>query len=730
MAPLVNAKEWFKKRQSKKKTSADNSNNSSNISETYAATADTSTTNTSVQKSTGSLQTQTPPLATALLAPANISETTIAPRFAPETTYVPRTQYISSKDLRKDEQPSAASASSPYLPYPTHPTQTISSLPVEMRNGSHTSLPTRFRLSDDFKKELKNSYQSQQQHISFQPTTKQKPQYHSLQNQLPPTQPRPQLKDVLKPMQEKRKSDLKRESDKTIDPSAALHDLTAKAFAEYQAAKIFKGLSAKFRTSSETLRDAESVAQEYARTIKGLWQMVEDEELSQRMADASPEEREKIIVHHNTSRELPFHGLDLTAAVARLSEKTLVQSEQAAANQQVPSTPTTRHATHRGSHESSRSDSSSLRRRSAQSGGSYRHKDSHYLPYNSQHHHHHHHNNFLKTHDPRLSAIRESGYQTEEVESQHLYQCPPAPRSSLQESRIPLHHRNCLANIQQGVPQRFPDVDEMSETASVEDLAVSSTLVSETVQQSALELQKRDHYTISERLAMEEDWRMQARLLKSVLEDEREDAMQAVALQEREQREQQEQQELRQLMDLQDQLHEQLQQQLCGVSRPERRHSKLPEQQVPQQQQQQQQRHQPELPQVEEEEEEEAMRSRRLYFYLEDDHGEQFSELASTYPDEDEEEFCKRFRLGEDEDDDDIELESDRFGQEVDFVGLPPLDGYGYGYGYKNGHYDKELPAIIGQAHRFDVREATSMMLVDPRTGFHHHDIDMISARR
>ncbi|KAF9951405.1 hypothetical protein BGZ72_007089 [Mortierella alpina] len=712
MAPLVNAKEWFKKRQSKKKTSADNSNNSSNISETYAATADTSTTTTSAQKSTGSLQTQTPPLATAILTPINLSETTIVPRFAPETTYVPKTQYISSKDLRKDEQPSAASASSPYLPYQTHPTQTTTSLPAEKRNGSHTSLPTRFRLSDDFKKELKNSHQSQQQHTSFQPT-KQKVQYHSLQNQLPPSQPRPQLKEVIKPMQEKRNSDLKRESDKTLENPAFLHDLTTKAFAEYQAAKIFKGLSAKFRTSSETLRDAESVAQEYARTIKGLWQMVEDEELSQRMADASPEERERIIVHHNTSRELPFHGLDLTAAVARLSDKAQSRSEQAAVNQQVPSTPTTRHATHRGSHESARSDSSSLRRRSAQSGGSYRHKDSHYLPYNSQHHHHH--NNLLKTHDPRLSAIRESGYQADEVETQHLYQCPPAPRSSLQESRIPLHHRNCLANIQQGVPQRFPDVDEMSETASVEDHAVSSTLVSETVQQSALELQKRDHFTISERLAMEEDWRMQARLLKSVLEDEREDAIQ-IALQEREQREQQEQQELRQLMDLQDQLHEQLQQQLCGAG-SERRHSQLPEQQVPQQ------RHQPELPQVEEEEEEEPMRSRRLYFYLEDDHGEQFSELASTYPDEDEEEFCKRFRLGEDEDDDDIELESDRFGHEVNFVGLPQFDGYRY-------NYDKELPAIIGQAQRFDVREASNMMLVDPRTGFHHHDIDMVSARR
>jgi len=263
MAPLVNAKEWFKKRQSKKKTSADSSNNSSNISETYAATADTSTTNTSAQKSTGSLQTQTPLPATAVLAPANISETTIAPRVAPETTYVPRTQYISSKDLRKDEQPSAASASSPYLPYPTHPTQTTSFLPVEKRNGSHTSLPTRFRLSDDFKKDLKTSHQSQQQHISFLPT-KQKLQYHSLQNQLPPSQPRPQLKEVLKPMQEKRNSD------KTLDSSAALHDLTAKAFAEYQAAKIFKGLSAKFRTSSETLRDAESVVSLIVLTIREM----------------------------------------------------------------------------------------------------------------------------------------------------------------------------------------------------------------------------------------------------------------------------------------------------------------------------------------------------------------------------------------------------------------------------------------------------------------------------
>ncbi|KAF8986663.1 hypothetical protein BGZ52_008176 [Haplosporangium bisporale] len=54
----------------------------------------------------------------------------------------------------------------------------------------------------------------------------------------------------------------------------------------------------------------EKIAQEYARTIKALWRMVEEEELSQRMADATPAEREWIILHNTT---FPF--TDTTSSV-------------------------------------------------------------------------------------------------------------------------------------------------------------------------------------------------------------------------------------------------------------------------------------------------------------------------------------------------------------------------------------------------------------------------------
>ncbi|KAF9404310.1 hypothetical protein BGZ94_004255 [Podila epigama] len=71
-----------------------------------------------------------------------------------------------------------------------------------------------------------------------------------------------------------------------------------------QPSKILRNLSARFGSSTETLpiseAATETVAQEYARTIKALWRMVEEEELSQRMADASPAEREWIIMNYTT----------------------------------------------------------------------------------------------------------------------------------------------------------------------------------------------------------------------------------------------------------------------------------------------------------------------------------------------------------------------------------------------------------------------------------------------
>ncbi|KAG0006904.1 hypothetical protein BGZ80_005098 [Entomortierella chlamydospora] len=44
--------------------------------------------------------------------------------------------------------------------------------------------------------------------------------------------------------------------------------------------KMFKSFSTRFNSSAETIPTVETVAQEYARTIKALWQMVEEEELA------------------------------------------------------------------------------------------------------------------------------------------------------------------------------------------------------------------------------------------------------------------------------------------------------------------------------------------------------------------------------------------------------------------------------------------------------------------
>ncbi|KFH66140.1 hypothetical protein MVEG_08241 [Podila verticillata NRRL 6337] len=80
---------------------------------------------------------------------------------------------------------------------------------------------------------------------------------------------------------------------------------------KYQPNKILRNLSARFGSSTDlpVVDTPETVAQEYARTIKALWRMVEEEELSQRMADATPAEREWIILHNTT---FPFTDVTMT----------------------------------------------------------------------------------------------------------------------------------------------------------------------------------------------------------------------------------------------------------------------------------------------------------------------------------------------------------------------------------------------------------------------------------
>ncbi|KAG0346956.1 hypothetical protein BG004_000419 [Podila humilis] len=82
--------------------------------------------------------------------------------------------------------------------------------------------------------------------------------------------------------------------------------------AKRQSSKILRNLSARFGSSTDTfpvVEAPETEAQEYARTIKALWRMVEEEELSQLMADATPAEREWIIRNNTT-----FPYTDVTMA--------------------------------------------------------------------------------------------------------------------------------------------------------------------------------------------------------------------------------------------------------------------------------------------------------------------------------------------------------------------------------------------------------------------------------
>ncbi|KAG0255951.1 hypothetical protein BG011_004846 [Mortierella polycephala] len=663
MAPLVNAKEWFKKKSNKKKKGS-------------GAVSTTPTTASSSTKHTSASSDQYPLISTIPNPPAR--------KVAPETTYVPRTRYV-SKDQQTHGPATSASASVPYLPYsPPAAKPGPSSASFDPRLGSYISLPSQFQSNIDPPRgggtggRDTSPQHSQQQLTTYQPQPPVQPLL--IQKQAPTTQqmsPPQQQQLHLKPQKQPELNN--KDSDKTLCHLEFLHDDlrhdTGSTAFEQHAAKLFKSFS-KFKSSADALRDSETVAQEYARTIKALWQMVEDEELSQRMADATPEEREQIIVHHHTSRELPFHGFDMARSPSR------AQSHQERPSSRQHCTPS--RLSNRSCQESSRSEGTQYQRRRAGGQPTFRHRDSYYLPYNSQHHHH-----------PRLSCIRETGFQQQleedEEEARRLYPCPPAPRSSFHDTR-PSSEVQSYDQVPRGSAAvgdgRY--VEEFSDTSSCEDVqdaAVSSTLVSETVHQSARELQKRDHYTISERLAMEEDWRMQARLLKSVLEEEQRDALRAVRL-----RELQELQEMEEMQAQEDREEAKEQQYYYLAGDPSGREGG----------------HFLEyesvgiiLPELDED-------------YENDDDDEAGGDNDETV------EFRNQFRFAEDDDDDD-DLDLERIKQEHDILGLQRYGSFrshsGADGNMAEEQFEQAQPesAVIGLAQRLAIRESTKMMHLTPR---------------
>ncbi|KAK3812232.1 MAG: hypothetical protein J3Q66DRAFT_349779 [Benniella sp.] len=77
---------------------------------------------------------------------------------------------------------------------------------------------------------------------------------------------------------------------------------------------LFRNISARFHPSTELIPVVETVAQEYARTIKALWRMVEEEELSYQIDAAATaarqrqEELQRLVAQNNSTATKPRHN--------------------------------------------------------------------------------------------------------------------------------------------------------------------------------------------------------------------------------------------------------------------------------------------------------------------------------------------------------------------------------------------------------------------------------------
>ncbi|KAG0020174.1 hypothetical protein BGZ80_004647 [Entomortierella chlamydospora] len=259
--------------------------------------------------------------------------------------------------------------------------------PLRQKNGSHNSLPAQL-LSNDILSELKNC-----------------PQVGQNRHQRNSSTPQPQ-----KPL-----STLK---------------------------------SSRFAASTDTLNMAETKAQEYARTVKALWQMVEDEDLAYRLADCSPVEREWLIFNHKNAN-FPMKPA---------SEVGVILLENG-----------------RSSLENCRSN------RAAGSGAS-------------------------AARGAALARIDEAvQYEPSEYGGRSKGGYRPYENSD---------------GYSQPIIMSLPNSPVAGPIDSDPKKSRRSTLLSPMVLHSARELQKRDHITVQQRVDMEEDWRMQARLLRSQSECE------------------------------------------------------------------------------------------------------------------------------------------------------------------------------------------------------------------
>ncbi|KAI1297789.1 hypothetical protein EDD11_006922 [Mortierella claussenii] len=237
----------------------------------------------------------------------------------------------------------------------------------------------------------------------------------------------------------------------------------------------------------------ETKAQEYARTVKTLWQMVEDENLAYRLADASPAEREWLIFNHKNANfplqpgVIPHHeARSMGAEHARESRQRLHVARPDPKLAPIEEARRTLESTAEEPEDEDETAANSL----------FPHRQSYQLPKINFH------GQIHAAHASVPHALHHHHHRRSPLDSNSDNVMPPQP-----------HMMMSLPNS--------PTVSAVDSSSSgVSRHSRRSTLLSPMVLQSAKELQKRDHFTIQQRVDMEEDWRMQARLLRGVEECE------------------------------------------------------------------------------------------------------------------------------------------------------------------------------------------------------------------
>ncbi|GJJ72460.1 hypothetical protein EMPS_04817 [Entomortierella parvispora] len=335
-----------------------------------------------------------------------------------------------------------------------------------------------------------------------------------------------------------------------------------------QPTNMFRSLSSRFGASTETLPAIETVAQEYARTIKALWRMVEEEELSQRIADApTEEERERIILEHTKQQQL--HQLQLHQHHHCHQQRQEQYQDMSYQHQRSSSSswlmPSLMQAQFHSSQGSSRQSAVSAATGGSRSSlgtiqqGSQVALIRQIAALKGDSHH-----SVSKgdpaaalialqrsrtTNDAPTAARRQGRCHSQQPSKSsclehrhHPFSSPstiatgdsPGPilyqrRSAPQPSRIRFSQMSdatstcgCRASLPDSSTPSLEPSNGVVMNDSESKLQRSQTnktsrtlLISSSVQQYAQVLQKQDHMTIEERLLLEEDWRLQAKLLRS-----------------------------------------------------------------------------------------------------------------------------------------------------------------------------------------------------------------------